>query len=94
MAAKPKAGAKALPRFAGATVDHVSYHPDAGILRINVTQDGPLGPQGKDIDIAIADVPADIRTDMRSVFTRLAAQVGATPMAVRKAGAEAEREEG
>ena len=65
------------------TLVHIHYHPEAKIVRANVQQDvefaGASQRQGRDIDIAIGDLSADIRGALDDAFKWIAEDVKATP---------------
>ncbi len=82
--AKPR-GLEALPVGAlrAATATHMTYHPERGIVRLNVQQDilvlGLKQRQGRDIDIALDDLGADILGALTDAFNWIAEDAGATP---------------
>lgn len=96
MAARKKASAAVQPPNAGAVVEpkpalrltkgtgmHITYHPEAGIVRLNVQQDvdvlGVTQRQGRDVDIALDDLGADIRTALEDALRWICEDHGAVP---------------
>ncbi len=81
----PNAGAvPAMPvSLKNATAMHLAYHPEAGIVRINVQQDvtvlGATSRVGHDVDIALDDLGADIRTALEDALRWICEDRGATP---------------
>lgn len=83
----PNAGAVVEPkpplRLTKGTGMHLTYHPEAGIVRLNVQQDvdvlGETTRQGRDIDIALDDLGTDIRTALEDALRWICEDHGATP---------------
>ena len=87
-----------LPSAEGMTLQHIHYHPEAGIVRVNVQQDVTIAGQterhGRDIDIALDSLGTDIRSALEDAFGWLAEDLGAEPYeAPEPDEAEAETEE-
>jgi len=65
------------------TAMHMAYHPEAGIVRLNVQQDvtvlGATSRVGHDVDIALDDLGADIRTALEDALRWICEDRGATP---------------
>lgn len=82
-AAEAPAPEKKPQKLTKLTLVHVQYHPEAKLLRANVQQDvefaGASQRQGRDIDIAIDDLDANIREALEDAFEWIAEEVGATP---------------
>lgn len=82
----PNAGAvepKPPLRLDRGTGMHIAYHPEAGIVRLNVQQDvdvlGVTQRQGRDVDIALDDLGADIRTALEDALRWICEDHGAVP---------------
>lgn len=71
------------PVLKDATLMHLLYHPERGIVRANVQQDVTVGSiterQGRDVDIALDELSADIRAALEDAFKWVAEDVKAQP---------------
>lgn len=80
--AKKAASRAVLPPLRGTTLMHISYHPEQNLLRANVVQDvvvaGEKQRLGRDVDIAIDDLSADIRGALKDAFNWIAEDVDAS----------------
>lgn len=69
-------------KLTDATLMHFAYHPEAKLVRANVQQDVGIGGAtqrvGHDQDIALDELPDDIRRDLERMLDRIAEHIGAT----------------
>lgn len=61
----------------GEQLAHFAYHPEASLVRVNVQKgDGT----GKDVDLPLGKLSADIRNKLTALATALGAVVNATAL--------------
>jgi hypothetical protein len=69
--------------FTEPTLTHLHYHPEAALVRAHIEQDieilGKHERHGRDVDIALADLDADIQGALSDAFRWIAEDVKATP---------------
>lgn len=82
--ANPLTAERATNKAITKTLMYSHYSPEREIVRVNVSEEATVGSEkrslgGRDIDIALTDLPTDIRRAAVDLFNQLADLLGATP---------------